>query len=210
MEIAFLHVLPVSKYHCILADELRQTKPSSSSSSPRLLPRTLPSPLAYKRQRVNQLAQDILPSVNGARCDELQPPQPGMGTVSYNDPPAAFLASSLPPPVVSRRIEMPVTPPNSSDQSPRMIRSMSGLEADSQHVRVALNANEQSDKSTSATYERHVRRYMTWWDTYQASLVGSDTTKVQIPAVPITAAKVTMFLHHESTRPKVRLFYSLL
>lgn len=112
-------------------------------------------------------------------------------------------------PVVSSHqyasLSMEIAPPASTNQSPRMVRSMSGLEADSHLVRVALNAKEQSDKSTSATYERHVRRYMTWWDGYQSSTVLSDTTKVQIPAFPVTAAKVTMFLEHESTRPKVGL-----
>jgi hypothetical protein len=91
-------------------------------------------------------------------------------------------------------------PPSPSSQ---MQRSVDSLEANSQAVRLALAAKEQSDKSTPETYERHVKRYATWWDTYQTQVVQSDATMTAIPALPITAAKVTMFLEYESTRPKV-------
>lgn len=120
---------------------------------------------------------------------------------------------SLPPPdlavgpgVVAPTITQPPSgcssraPPSPSSQ---MQRSVDSLEANSQAVRLALAAKEQSDKSTPETYERHVKRYATWWDTYQTQVVQSDATMTAIPALPITAAKVTMFLEYESTRPKV-------
>jgi hypothetical protein len=87
--------------------------------------------------------------------------------------------------------------------SPRMQHSVNRLEAASQAVRLRLATKEQSDKSTPATYRRHVDSYVAWWDAFQAAEITGDSAKTAIPALPITAAKATMFLDYTSTRAKV-------
>jgi hypothetical protein len=91
----------------------------------------------------------------------------------------------------------------SSDLSARMRQSVDDLEAASQAVRHRITAKEQSDKSTTASYERHINNYVAWWAVYQSSLVNADPSQIPIPAFPVTAAKATMFLEYTSTRPKV-------
>ena len=83
---------------------------------------------------------------------------------------------------------------------------MNSLEAASQAVWLRLAMKEQSDKSTPATYERHINHYVDWWTSYQAAEINSDSTKTVIPAFPITAAKATMFLDYTSTCAKVSNF----
>ena len=92
------------------------------------------------------------------------------------------------------------TPP-----SPRMQHSMEQLEAASQAVRLRVATKERSDKSTPATYERHVNSYSNWWECYQSAQVNRDPQTTTIPAFPITTAKATMFLDYTSTRPKVSI-----
>jgi hypothetical protein len=114
------------------------------------------------------------------------------------DPPSGSspLPSLLPsPPDGSTRIPV--------DLSARMQHSVDHLEAASQAVRLQIANKEQSDKATTATYERHVKAYAAWWATYQARVLNEDPTQVTIPAFPVTAAKATMFLEYTSTRPKV-------
>jgi hypothetical protein len=86
-----------------------------------------------------------------------------------------------------------------------MQASLAALEADSHAARLAHAKREQSDKSTSVTYKRHIDRYQKWWMRYQAEQSASIEGWTAIPAFPITAAKVSMFLGHESTREKVRI-----
>jgi hypothetical protein len=42
-----------------------------------------------------------------------------------------------------------------------------------------------------------------YWDLYQDKRVAKDPSWTVIPAFPVTAAKVAMFLDHEKTREKV-------
>ena len=58
-------------------------------------------------------------------------------------------------------------------------------------------------KGTAKSYPRQVSNYKSWFDVVQACTIKKDPTRAVIPAFPITAAKVAMFLHHESTREKV-------
>jgi hypothetical protein len=90
-----------------------------------------------------------------------------------------------------------------TDPAAQMQLSVSHLEAASQAVRLRIAGQEQSDKSTTGSYERHINSYVTWWDTYQARVVNANPTQVAIPAFPVTAAKATMFLEYTRTRPKV-------
>jgi len=101
----------------------------------------------------------------------------------------------------------PHPPPHvvSAASSMGMQASLAALEADSHAARLAHAKREQSDKSTAGTYKRHVDRYEKWWIRYQAEQSTSIEGWTIIPAFPITAAKVSMFLGHESTREKVRI-----
>jgi hypothetical protein len=93
-----------------------------------------------------------------------------------------------------------------------MQASLSALEADSHATRLVQMRKEQNDKSTGTTYGRHVNRYERWWVQYQARQTASIAGWTPIPAFPITAAKVSMFLEYEANREKVPrpLFYPLL
>jgi hypothetical protein len=79
---------------------------------------------------------------------------------------------------------------------------MALLEADSHAVRLEMADKEQSSKATKAKYERYLHAYETWWDANQAQIVRSDSSRVAIPALPITVAKVAMFLNYESNRER--------
>ena len=111
-------------------------------------------------------------------------------------------SSSSASPGTGSPVQMP------GDLSAQMQHSVSHLEVASQAVRLRIAEQEQSDKSTTASYERHINSYVTWWDTYQAGVVNVDPTQVRIPAFPVTAAKATMFLEYTSTRPKVSFIRS--
>ena len=86
-----------------------------------------------------------------------------------------------------------------------MQQSLADLEAASHAFRLAQAESDQKKKGTGATYDRHVRRYNDFWDRYQAELCLGNPQRVSVPSFPITAAKVAMFLQHESTREKVSL-----
>ena len=81
--------------------------------------------------------------------------------------------------------------------------SLAILEAKSHAVRQKYMEKEQDDKETKNAYGRHVKNYVDWWMMSQAHLVNENPTHFQIPAFPITFAKVMMFLEHEEMRPKV-------
>jgi hypothetical protein len=102
-----------------------------------------------------------------------------------------------------------LVPPASAELSEGMRASLAALEADSQAARLAHAKREQSDKSTVGTYKRHVNRYEKWWQGYQAEQMNAIPGWTTIPAFPIMAAKVSMFLGYESTREKVSLSLSL-
>lgn len=84
-----------------------------------------------------------------------------------------------------------------------MQASLALLEADSHAARLVRANNEQNDKSTGKTYQRHVDRFERWWTTYQADQTIKTPGRTSIPAFPITAAKVSMFLEYECNREKV-------
>lgn len=81
--------------------------------------------------------------------------------------------------------------------------SLDALDARSHSVRLAKVQLEQSDKSTSVTYGRHINRYEKWWSMDQVEYVKLHPGWTRIPAFPITPAKACVFLEHESTREKV-------
>ncbi|KAJ6482394.1 hypothetical protein DFH09DRAFT_830608, partial [Mycena vulgaris] len=68
--------------------------------------------------------------------------------------------------------------------------------------RLAISAAEQSDKGTEPAYLRHFKSYMWWWPMDQSMRKAEDSTWKEIPALPITATKVAIFLAYETTREK--------
>jgi hypothetical protein len=84
-----------------------------------------------------------------------------------------------------------------------MRQSLAELDAMSHAFRLSQAAKDQNQKGTGSTYNRHVRHYTEFWDQYQAELSIANPSRASIPSFPITAAKVAMFLQHESTREKV-------
>src|ERR1700732_5127764 len=63
-----------------------------------------------------------------------------------------------------------------ADLSAQMQHSVSHLEAASQAVRFQIAEQEQSDKSTMASYKTHINSYIMWWDTYPMGVVIVDPT----------------------------------
>ncbi|KAG1879431.1 hypothetical protein C8R48DRAFT_685646, partial [Suillus tomentosus] len=80
--------------------------------------------------------------------------------------------------------------------------SLDALDATSHEIRLRLVAEERTDKGTNDAYARHVRNYVAYWDQYQAEMVANNPTWTSVPALPISAAKVLIFLNHERTREK--------
>ncbi|KAJ7885959.1 hypothetical protein B0H14DRAFT_3431588 [Mycena olivaceomarginata] len=86
----------------------------------------------------------------------------------------------------------------------RLQTSQDALEARSQLLRQSFIQQNQEGKSTGGTYERHYNNYIAWFDAQEAHLVQQDPSYQPIPSLPVTVAKVTLFLHHEMTRPQKR------
>jgi hypothetical protein len=82
-------------------------------------------------------------------------------------------------------------------------RSLAKLNAASHAVQLRQAALEQHNKQTARTYSLAVSSYEKWWGQYQMQLHAEDPLWTTIPAVPIMAAKVVMFLEYETTWPKV-------
>jgi len=106
------------------------------------------------------------------------------------------------------RVETPALPRHHMTQlvlhmSEGMQASLAALEIESHATRLAQVKKEQNDKSTGTTYQRHIKRYEQWWLQYQVEQTARIPGWTSIPAFPITAAKVSMFLEYEATREKV-------
>ncbi|KAJ7194168.1 hypothetical protein C8J57DRAFT_1108882 [Mycena rebaudengoi] len=95
-----------------------------------------------------------------------------------------------------------LTPPVLSSPE-RMKESMKALEELSHSNRLAISAAEQSDKGTEPAYARHLKSYLSWWSTDQGMRMAQAPGWKEIPALPITALKVSLFLSYETTREKV-------
>ncbi|KAF8263254.1 hypothetical protein EI94DRAFT_1807551 [Lactarius quietus] len=168
--------------------------------------------LAHKRRRLDAAASVSSPSFqfhddiesegdSNNEEDEVPvsafAPQPGLASRHA----ASFSSSNF------NRLDLSVW--TSVDDSVRVHHSAEHhsadhLEAASQAVRLRIALREQSNKSTTLAYERHVKAYAEWWSGYQAEVLKMNPTQVAIPAFPVTAAKATMFLEYTSTRPKRR------
>jgi hypothetical protein len=94
--------------------------------------------------------------------------------------------------------------PNSADRI---------LDEESHQVRLDLQDRITGDKGTDVVYARHHRNYEDWWQqdqtrrVHDSKAMESSSTWECIGAHPITAMKVSIFLKHETTRPKVSIVY---
>lgn len=138
---------------------------------------------------------------------------PGPGA----EPVASCLAACAHPPVPDGLIAMDPDEIRVKDPSPApcsaaifepavtsnsMQCSLDALDATSHAIRLRLAAEERADKGTNNAYARHVRNYVTYWDRYQAEMVADNPAWTSVPALPISAAKVLIFLDYERTREK--------
>ncbi|KAK7049043.1 hypothetical protein R3P38DRAFT_3345932 [Favolaschia claudopus] len=109
--------------------------------------------------------------------------------------------SIMPPTRESPRLHSPEASiePGSGYQS-----SYEALEAESQLLRQTFVQQNQEGKSTGETYKRHYNNYIFWFDSRETLRVQNDPSYQRIPALPITVAKVVLFLNYEMTRPQKR------
>jgi hypothetical protein len=83
------------------------------------------------------------------------------------------------------------------------------LDEESHQVRLDLQDRITGDKGTDVVYARHHRNYEDWWQqdqtrrVHDSKAMESSSTWECIGAHPITATKVSIFLKHETTRPKL-------
>ncbi|KAG1817805.1 hypothetical protein DFJ58DRAFT_888716 [Suillus subalutaceus] len=146
----------------------------------------------------------------------------GAGTAAAPGPGAEPVASSLVagahPPIPDGLITMDPSEICVKDPSPApcaamllepaaaasngMQRSLDALYVTSHEIRLRLAAEERADKGTNEAYARHVRNYIAYWDRYQAEMVADTPAWTSVPALPISAAKVFIFLNYERTREK--------
>jgi len=84
--------------------------------------------------------------------------------------------------------------------------------ADEVHASHLSRQNEYvSGKTTDKKYQNRVREYLEWWEKDQARRCEAASTHgsswVTIPAQPITAMKVALYLDYASNRPQVCLIF---
>lgn len=152
------------------------------------------------------------PSLNGAiTFDEDGDPSErrDLTSVDVNFSPGAALGRPVTPPQPHPLCSpsLPVTglfvsPPK---LTPRTKRSYAMLEADSHALQHEILEQEREDKTTKRIYERGLKSYCEWFEHNQVRVVAADPELVPLPALPITAAKVAMFLQHEMTREKKKV-----
>lgn len=83
--------------------------------------------------------------------------------------------------------------------------SLAALEHES-HVRRAKRVKDmQESNQTSRSYARHVKNYESFFNTDQDQRCKNDSSWTPVPAFPVTATKVAVFVEHELTREKVKL-----
>ncbi|KAJ7034210.1 hypothetical protein C8F04DRAFT_1234451 [Mycena alexandri] len=163
-----------------------------------------PSPLAAKSRRFHST------SVANTPPFPLPPiPDPPYRFNAMNEvidrPPSP--ATAIPPLLNSHTnsADMPNNPaPYPSSEASGLQKSLDALEAQTQSLRQALLAKNQERKATGATYGRHFKGYKTWFAADQARLAANEPGYVAIPPLPITPAKVVLFLNYEMTRPQKR------
>jgi len=196
-----------------MSSALNPSNPNRSPNPVYRSPTDLPSPLTHKRLRTESAAVAAHEANEGLFCFGLPLDAEGDVSMNLNTPSSSDLATitiaTLP--TFSTDNGKPDTDgkPNAElGNHPNTLpsglqRSLAKLDADSHAVRLRQVQLEQSDKQTARTYSLAIQSYEKWWCQYQTQLHAEDPQWTTIPAFPITAAKVVMFLEYETTRPKV-------
>jgi hypothetical protein len=117
-----------------------------------------PPPLSFQAEDVDMTSEDE------DEMATLLENLPTSHTYSLNLQCSSLLSSVLP----GNPVQIP------TDLSTQMQHSVSHLEAASQAVQLQIAEQEQSDKLTTASYERHINSYAMWWDMYQVGVVNMD------------------------------------
>ncbi|KAG2057216.1 hypothetical protein BDR06DRAFT_1005258 [Suillus hirtellus] len=76
---------------------------------------------------------------------------------------------------------------------------LDALDVTSYKICLHLAVEEHADKGMNDAYAHHVHNYVAYWDQYQAKMIANNSTWTFVPALPISAAKVLIFLNHEQT-----------
>ncbi|KAJ7017768.1 hypothetical protein C8F04DRAFT_881970, partial [Mycena alexandri] len=84
----------------------------------------------------------------------------------------------------------------------RIQQSMRVLDASTHAVRLTVATQEQSEKGTEPAYRRHYSNYQTWFQMDQGLRTAQNSTWKEVPALPINATKVALFLEYETSREK--------
>ncbi|KAK7048472.1 hypothetical protein R3P38DRAFT_2687704 [Favolaschia claudopus] len=82
--------------------------------------------------------------------------------------------------------------------------SYEALEAESHLLRQTFVQQNQEGKSTGETYKRHYNNYIFWFDSRETLRAQKEPSYQRIPALPITVAKVVLFVDYEMKRPQKR------
>ncbi|KAF8992629.1 hypothetical protein BDZ89DRAFT_907166, partial [Hymenopellis radicata] len=74
------------------------------------------------------------------------------------------------------------------------------LELETHNMRVDIQKKLGQKKATDGAYTRHVKNYFDYWPVFQQTCTRNG--QATLPAEPITAPRVAIFLKHESERKR--------
>src|SRR5215471_2395574 len=174
------------------------------------------SPLAHKQRRVEcetsavadmALPAPLVPGPKGRPFEGESSLLPGPSAAVSMAAGAGFVPQLPQLPSLTPLLSMPPSGHPSPSVTPAPVSglelSLARLEAESHNVRLRQAQQVQGNSLTATTYERHIRNYRDWWTQDQAARSESELGYTLIPAFPVTAAKVALFLQYETTREKV-------
>ncbi|KAJ7610445.1 hypothetical protein FB45DRAFT_875800 [Roridomyces roridus] len=150
-----------------------------------------PTPLAEKARRFVSTSKPTPPSVSSLQGAPYR----------YNDM-EEVVQTSLPDQPSSSASKEGIPAPTSAPHTTALQASYAALEDRSHRLRQDVVSENQELKQTGRIYGRHYQSYIKWFEASEASRVEADPSYAPIPALPITVAKVTLYLDHEMTRPK--------
>lgn len=189
-----------------------------SSKSFRYIEYSPPSPLAQKRRRLDLAASRTIPtdletgSGSSSVTFIMSDFETGRGMVSHNLP--DIHQTMLPHgDSVDRAMSAGVSNINLTNSShlvtsatlqtsPATNRSLAVVDEEAHAIRQSYMDRDRKGKQTGKMYDRLVGKYVKWWDEDQARRGKFDPQWRVIPAMPITASKVVLFLQFEMQREK--------
>ena len=104
-------------------------------------------------------------------------------------------------------LDQPTVPVLMPPDPSNLQKSIRALDQEVHRITLDREAEIVGDKNTDRTYRNHLRRYEQWWMQDQA-LQSEDAEKentfwTPVPAQPITATKVALFMAYKLKRPRV-------